>query len=75
MNQTLNLKKDEKGSYYLVGDNFAITIFNNGKKYGENFGKDWTLSIGGENKSYLIFHARTKKECVKVGTKWVLENL
>ncbi len=75
MAQTLNLKKDEKGCYSITADGISITVYKGDKKHGENFGKDWTLLIGGDNKVYLTFHASTKKECVKVGTEWVLKNI
>ena len=74
MEQVLNLKKDEKGCYSITADGISITVYNT-KRYDENYGKNWTLLIGGENKVYLTFYGKTKKECVEVGTKWVIKNL
>ena len=71
---TLNLKKQRQG-YYSISDNgIEITISNPFKCNGMGTDK-WQLNILSGNNLIVNEWFATKKDAVKIGTNWVIENI
>ena len=76
---TLNLKKECNGYYSNSFDGITITVCNSFrmmKNTGANAGSDeWQLTI--ENEKNVLFQAwfKTKKEAMKQGAIYVVNNL
>lgn len=72
--KTLNLKKQHKGSYKLQTENISITVENPSLMFSDS-SKGWQLVIMNSNEELLNEWFSTKKEAIKFGTNWVINNL
>ena len=74
MNQTLNLKRISKGSYEIQSNGIILSVSNPYIQCGKGATNSWQILIFGNGFDVNEWF-NTKKDAVKFGTQWVLENL
>jgi len=72
--KTLSLKKVSKGYYEIEADGITINVSNPFIQCGKGATNGWQILIYGKGFDVDEWF-NTKKQAIKFGTKWVLDNL